>query len=810
MLKKVLAATVSIILFISCFSISSVANSKSDLSYRKLVRYVVTDGSTSDGWTYGTNLEIVNSGLPIDQNVKYNNKPSLRVNVTGSSSWWESMLTVRGWCSHDFSQYEENGYIEFNIIGDKGEETFNIGLKDNNFSRIGKQEESSYLPITNYITVSPNWQKVKIPLKDFTTKNPYLDLKYITCVLISGSGNSPQKFWINELIIDSPDLEKSYPEIKVNQIGFVQKSNKYALVSGFKEELTADVGTTFHVINSDTKKITYSGKLTLVSEFDERDSGEKVLKADFTELETKGRYYIAVDAEGIENSVNFTIGNDAYDSMIVDLLRFFYFQRQGDLDAQYAGIFARNDATPGDYQASFRTNSEKTINVSKGWYDAGDLGKYVNVGSIAVSDLLWTYERFPEQFFDGQSNIPESGNGIPDILDEARWEIEWILKMQDSESGGFYPRVQGDGNTRIIHDNMGCTTDDTACAAAALAEAYIVYKNFDLEFAKTCLNAAKKAWIYLEQNPNNIVASDVYKVSDDSMDRLWASAALFRATRDEIYHNYFKKNYIYMKAYFESSYAYANIWGRMYFTAFLDYLKADNTDKQIVEWISVEYDKWLNIIVNRWNNNAWGNTLHQGNYYWGVNNQIVSIPMGAILASELLNKPTDTVKAFSVSTLSWVLGSNPLCKSFVTGQGENSISTIYSTIYSNDNIPEVPPGYMPGGPNASNARGISNFAAKCYNENDNDWVTNEHTVYMNSPLLFLTAYVQSLGMDDSTPVLGDVNSDDIVNIDDITALKKYILGNKENIIYHNSDLNSDNKINSIDLFILKKLIIEKK
>ena len=65
-------------------------------------------------------------------------------------------------------------------------------------------------------------------------------------------------------------------------------------------------------------------------------------------------------------------------------------------------------------------------------------------------------------------------------------------------------------------------------------------------------------------------------------------------------------------------------------------------------------------------------------------------------------------------------------------------------------------------------------------------------------------------MDDSTPVLGDVNSDDIVNIDDITALKKYILGNKENIIYHNSDLNSDNKINSIDLFILKKLIIEKK
>lgn len=809
MFKKVLATAVSVMIFMSSsYSISSVTNSTPDLSYRKLISYIVTDGSASNGWTYGTNLEIVNSGLPIDYDVKYNNKPSLRVNVTGASSWWESMLTVRDWCSHDFSQYAENGYIEFNVIGEKGGETFNVGLKDNNFSRVGKLEESSYLPISDYTTITNQWQYVKIPLKDFLAKNSSLDLRYITSVLISGSGDSTQKFWFNGLTIDSPDLEKSYSEIKVNQVGFVQESDKYALVSGFREELTADVGTAFHVINSDTKKVAYSGKLTLVSEFDARDSGEKVLRADFTELETNGRYYIAVDAEGIENSVNFTIGNNAYDDTVIDLLRFFYFQRQGDLDAEYAGVFSRNDATPDDYEASFRTSPEKVIDVSKGWYDAGDLGKYVNVGSIAVSDLLWTYERFPEQFYDGQSNIPESGNDIPDILDEARWEIEWILAMQDSKSGGFYPRVQGDDGVRIVHDNMGCTTDDTACAAAALSEAYLTYKDFDLEFANTCLNAAKKAWVFLENNPNNIVATDVYEVSDDSMDRLWASAALFRATGVETYHNYFKKNYIYMTAYFESSYAYANIWGRMWFTAFLDYLKADNNDEKIVEWIGVEYDKWLNIITNRWNNNAWGNTLHHGNYYWGVNNQIVSIPMGAILASELLNKPTDTVKTFSTSSLSWVLGANPLSKSFVTGQGKNSISTIYSTIFSNDNISEVPAGYMPGGPNASNAKGISNFAAKCYNENDNDWVTNEHTVYMNSPLLFLTAYAQSLGKADSTPVLGDVNSDGLVNIDDITLLKSYILGSEDNLNFQNSDFNSDNKINSLDLFMLKRLIVE--
>jgi len=88
------------------------------------------------------------------------------------------------------------------------------------------------------------------------------------------------------------------------------------------------------------------------------------------------------------------------------------------------------------------------------------------------SDLFWAYEMFPSQFVDGQFNIPESGNGVPDILDEARWELEWMLKMQDKESGGFYPRVQSDNDenikSRIIRDQNGCTTDDTACAAEYL------------------------------------------------------------------------------------------------------------------------------------------------------------------------------------------------------------------------------------------------------------------------------------------------------------------------------------------------------
>ncbi|MCZ7669345.1 MAG: glycoside hydrolase family 9 protein [Chloroflexi bacterium] len=111
--------------------------------------------------------------------------------------------------------------------------------------------------------------------------------------------------------------------------------------------------------------------------------------------------------------------------------------RASPLEEAYAGQFARGAGHPQDAEAAFRSGAKPPIDVSGGWYDAGDYGKYVNAGATAVSDLLWAYELFPQQFPDGQMNIPESGNGVPDLLDEARWELDWILKMQEPESGGF-------------------------------------------------------------------------------------------------------------------------------------------------------------------------------------------------------------------------------------------------------------------------------------------------------------------------------------------------------------------------------------
>jgi len=121
----------------------------------------------------------------------------------------------------------------------------------------------------------------------------------------------------------------------------------------------------------------------------------------------------------------------------------------------------------------------------------------------------------------------------------------------DAENAGqrkrrILSRVQSDNDenikSRIIRDQNGCTTDDTACAAGILAHAYLIYKDIDPDFAQECLDAAINAWKFLEKNPENIVSPPgPYNVYDDSGDRLWAAASLYRATGEEVYHTYFKQ-----------------------------------------------------------------------------------------------------------------------------------------------------------------------------------------------------------------------------------------------------------------------------
>jgi hypothetical protein len=819
--KRLLALVVSIaVLCTSVILPQTSAYASAPSGWRNLPDFYVFKDKVN-GWSGSGSgeLETVNGNLPVDTQVTYENLPSLRFNLqTQLTSYWMSVILVMAeWNCHDVSQYVPNGYLEFNVKGKTGGEKFVIGAVDHVSDRASGTEKTITKPITDYCTVTTEWQHVKIPLKNILDPSLGIDAYNAKAIVLDKVNLDPFCVWINQLKLTSPDKEKAFPAIKVNQLGFREDSEKYAYVSGFEDELTASVGTKFQVKKVSDDTVVYNGELSLVKDYDP-DSGERVLKAVFTDLKQPGNYYITVNADGIVKSPKFAIENSVYKPLLTDAARYFYYQRSGtDLTEPYCTDFPRKDRTPLDKTAIFDSNSSVTRDVSKGWFDAGDLGKYVSTGAGTLINLFWSYEMFPETYSDNQFNIPESGNGVPDILDESRWELEWILKMQDTQSGGFYARVQSDDDgkitKRIIKDKEDTTTnirptEDTAWAAAALAHASIVYAKYDSAFAQTCLNAAKSAWTYLEQNPNNIKSPNgPYNTDNDLSSRFLAAASLYRATGEAKYNNYFVANYSKGKDTYENA---SGDWVGSWNFAFFSYLKADNRDSDAEKWFNTEFTIWLNNKIDRYKNSSWGTAITNSNYYWGSNNQIMGMCMEALLGSKLLGTSSDTINNMALSSLNWILGTNPMRKSYVTGYGDDCIKTVFST-FNGDGKLGVAKGFMPLGPNRYNGAGLSIFPAKCYLDSADEWTTNEHSIGSTSTLVFMSAFASSNLSGGNSTKMGDLNADNNINVLDFALMKKYLLGTVTDLPasddLYAADLNGDGSINAIDFALLKQYLL---
>jgi endoglucanase len=225
--------------------------------------------------------------------------------------------------------------------------------------------------------------------------------------------------------------QKPTDKIRVNQIGFYPSTEKIAIV-------TDSLAKEFNLVDAKTNQVVYTGALKPkgVWEYSEEYSNE----ADFSKYKEVGTYYISVPNVGdsypfqISNQANLTIGKAS--------LGFLYFQRASTaLPAQYAGKWARAAGHPDDAvvvhaSAATATRPEGTkINGAKGWYDAGDYNKYIVNSGISTYTLMALYEQYPKFFDTLKLNIPENTNNIPDLLDEVRWNLDWMVTMQDEDGG---------------------------------------------------------------------------------------------------------------------------------------------------------------------------------------------------------------------------------------------------------------------------------------------------------------------------------------------------------------------------------------
>ncbi len=339
----------------------------------------------------------------------------------------------------------------------------------------------------------------------------------------SGSGQqAPENEVVSLGLAPEFDYEVpvNLPNIIVDQVGYSVNSNKIAI---FRGEVLPD---TYDLIDMETEEIVYTGSIKEKG-YDET-TGENISYGDFSDFKTPGTYYLQADIIG--QSYSFVIAPDPYADIFDAALKQYYYSRCGlTLSTELAGEAAHNACHT--KTAELKDDTTVQLDMPGGWHVDENGTRNVTDGCRAVNNLLLSYELYENNFTD-EVGIPESGNGIPDLMDEVRYEVDWLLKMQDATSGAVYSAVSAieESTTSYRLYIEAVTMDATIQFAATIAKFSYLYQNYDRDFATQCLKAADRAYRYAEQYLNDVLPEEYFH----------AAAELYRATgalhyRDEVH-----------------------------------------------------------------------------------------------------------------------------------------------------------------------------------------------------------------------------------------------------------------------------------
>ncbi len=544
-------------------------------------------------------------------------------------------------------------------------------------------------------------------------------------------------------------------EIFVNQVGYLPNLPKYFY--------TAEQVDSFYIIEESTGTIYYTGKVEL-SVTNDPGTGLTLYKGDFSELEKPGNYFVQLNNG--DSSFIFKISSDVFQDAANKSLKSFYYQRCGvELPPDFAGVYHHPACHLNDGTLHSNTGESGYLENKGGWHDAGDYGKYVVNAGITVGTLLMAYEYFSDGFDSDNLNIPESGNNIPDILDEIRFELEWLLKMQKPDGGVYFKLTretfegfimpQNDDGTRYIYEISSTATGNFA---AVMARASRLFISYDSTFANQCLNAAISAWKFLITHPGIIpgggfknppgTRTGEYGNPNDKDERLWASAELFETTGDSLYHNYFINHYNNLgiiKSIMN--------WGNVQNLAYVTYLwsKQSAAPDDIKSSIKNNLVSYCDSLVKRSNVNGFGITLNPGEYHWGCNSDVLNNAILLILGYEQSNR--NDFYNTAIMQLYYILGSNAHNKCFVTGLGSNPVMFPHHRPSASDEIIDPVPGLIAGGPNQDLQDRLlqanynnSTPPALCYLDDVGSYASNENAINWNAPLVFVLGYFNSEGL----------------------------------------------------------------
>ena len=603
--------------------------------------------------------------------------------------------------------------------------------------------------------VGKDWTLVELPFSGFSqtwgTPKPW-DPTQVTGVGWNALGQPGTKSYLcvdniefykkDEAQAKPPETNSILKTPKVNQVGYRPSDPKSFAIA--QTPGGVQKGDSFQVLD-ELGHPAFSGKIGQDAVDDSPSTGEKVFRVDFSGLTLPGRYTIEV--KGLK-SPSFGIAPKVYQSLFRDSLRCFYLIRCGTaIDDPETGL----QHPPCHMKdAILKENPAKTGDFTGGWHNADDYGKWVLEDSLSCSYMMWLYELKTKDMVDFKDNIPESGNGTSDLLNQARWALEWMLKMQEPDGSVRHKVDAEDHFASSLSPEKDPYTRyaqipgslDAGDFVGVMCQASRTFQKADPAFAAKCAKAAKKAWAWLEKNPNIVNRDPDYVDTDPSQEKLWALGEMARLTGDPK-----------LAARFRAEGNVATLepatWNKPqllgYMARYFD-PKASDDEKT---WIQKALAKLCDSLTSTSKANGYGVAASANEYYWESNEVLLDKT-----ASLLFGYSATGDKAYqdaALSQMNWFLGENSLSFSFVTGHGENSVKHPWH--WTMTALGKLMPGWASGGPNqypqsadplltAVIKRGTP--PAKCYVDScdgNGSWASNEGETSENAALVFCSGYL---------------------------------------------------------------------
>lgn len=578
------------------------------------------------------------------------------------------------------------------------------------------------------------------------------------------------------------EAKKQLPALLVNQTGYFPGLVKLAVLRSDAKDPQP-----WKLVDGSGKEL-LSGRSQPVGP--DAPSGDSVHVIDFSAFEGEGTGLVL--QSGSERSHPFDVRPDIYRRLKYDALAYFYHNRSGiPITLPYAG---RQDLTRPAGHLSDKSvpcapgaGCNYKLDLAGGWYDAGDHGKYVVNGGISVWTLLNLYERTKHlgsslaDFADGRMNIPEKGNGVPDLLDEARWQMEFMLKMQVPEgeklAGMVHHKMHDkewtalglapheDPMPRLVY---APSTAATLNLAATAAQAARIWQKIDAAFSARCLKAAERAFQAARQHPAQFasaggVGGGPYDDKNVDDEFYWAAAELYVTTGKAEYKDFFSKSRYALKVPkrlgegTEAGIASPMTWQNTEALGTISLAVAPSAlprgEVQAVRQAVIETaDTYLAIIKER----GYRVPIEYGSKNqapWGSNSFIIN----NLVALGLAHDFTGQAKYLNgvVAGMDYIMGRNALDQSYVTGYGERPLENPHHRFWayqSNNKYPRAPAGCVSGGPNSAlqdpyaKAAGIAGCPPeKCFIDHIESWSTNEITINWNAPFAWALAFLDEKG-----------------------------------------------------------------